>query len=162
METCNLLTMCTLSTFYTYEGVITNKQTFPFESQTPVVYLRSANITLLLTKQLTILSLNQDRTIFYCMSLYALLRNLCFNSRFKLELWEPLLRRFGTQNSIPCRRQSLDCSQGKYQPRIPRAPFLCGCCYSSLRYGGRDGDLQLYCSRTQHLQWLEGLNIPRR
>ena len=47
------------------------------------------------------------------------------------------------------------------QPRIPRVPFLCGCCYNAPQYGGRGEDFEFYpnCPSTQHRQWEGELNI---
>ena len=81
----------------------------------------------------------------------------------KLELLEPPQRRCGTQNAIQWRRHSFhDWTYSIYQPRIPRAPFLCGCYYSSLQCDGRDEGLEICWPRKQHLQWVGERNILHR
>ena len=80
---------------------------------------------------------------------------------FRTELWELLQWRSGTPIASPCRRYQV-IHLDNYQPRIPRASFLCEFCYSAPQYGGR-GECFEYClaTWTQCRQWVEELNILR-
>ena len=50
-----------------------------------------------------------------------------------------------------------------YQPRIPRAPFLCECCYNAPQYGEHGEHCECYVATfTQYRQWLRELNTLRR
>ena len=50
-----------------------------------------------------------------------------------------------------------------YQPRIPRAPFLCECCYNAPQYGEHGEHCECYFAIfTQYRQWLRELKTLRR
>ena len=98
-------------------------------------------------------SIPQMKALLFTVPVWLICRRVCLLCKSKLELLEPPLRRCGTQNDILCRRHSFHSSTHRiYQPRIPRAPFLCGCYYSSLQCGGRDEGLEICWPRTQHHQ----------
>ena len=107
-------------------------------------------------------SIPQIEALLFTVPVWLIRRSGCPAWSSKLELWEPPLRRCGTQNSIQWRRHSFHCTHRIYQPRIPRAPFLCGCYYSSLQCGGRDEGLEICWPRTQHHQWVGERNILHR
>ena len=107
-------------------------------------------------------SIPQMKALLFTVPVNLISRKVCLFWKSKLALWEPPLRRYGTQISIQCRRHSFHCTLGIYQPRIPRAPFLCGCYYSSLQCGGRDEGFEICWPRTQHHQWVGERNILHR
>ena len=106
-------------------------------------------------------SIPQMEALLFTVPVWLICRRLCLLWKSKLELLEPPLRRYGTQNSIQCRRHSFH-TLGICQPRILLAPFLCECYYSSLQCGGLDEGLQFCCGRTQHHQWVGERNILHR
>ena len=107
-------------------------------------------------------SIPQMEALLFTVPVNLISRKVYLFWKSKLELWEPPLRRCGTQMSIQCRRHSFHWTHRIYQPRIPRAPFLCEFYYSSLQCGGLDEGLQFWCGRTQHLQWVGERNILHR
>ena len=107
-------------------------------------------------------SIPQMKALSFTVPVSLICRSGCPAWSSKLELLEPPLRRYGTRNSIQWRRHRFHWALGIYQPRIPLAPFLCGCYYSSLQCGGRDEGLQLFCGRTQYHQWVGERNILHR
>ena len=91
-----------------------------------------------------------------------LCRKECFASASRPEPQELLQWRSGTQIASLCRRRQVFHSDN-YQPRIPRAPFLCGCCYSAPQYGGLGEDFEsCLATCTQYRQWARELNILHR
>ena len=75
-----------------------------------------------------------------------LYRNECSVSQSKLVLSGFLRHRSATLIVNQCgHRNHFGCLTDNYRPRTPRAPCLCGCCYSDPQYGGRGEDLE-----TQH------------
>ena len=107
-------------------------------------------------------SIPQMEALLFAVPVWLICRKVCRLWKSKLELLEPPLRRCGTQLSIQCGRHSFHCTHRIFQPRIPRAPFLCGCYYSSLQCGGRDEGLEICYSRKQHHQWVGERNILHR
>ena len=107
-------------------------------------------------------SIPQMEALLFTVPVWLICRRVCLLWKSKLELWEPPLRICGTQISILCRRHSFHWTLGIYQPRIPRAPFLCECYYSSLQCGGRDEGFEICWTRTQHHQWVGERNILHR
>ena len=107
-------------------------------------------------------SIPQMEALLFTVPFWLIRRMVCLLWKSKLELWEPPLRRCGTQLSIQCGRHSFHCTHRIFQPRIPRAPFLCECYYSSLQCGGRDEGLEICWPRTQHHQWVGERNILHR
>ena len=108
-------------------------------------------------------SFPQMKALLFTVPVWLICRKVCLLWKSKLELWVPPLRRCGTQNAIQWRRHSFhDCTHRIYQPRTPRAPFLCECYYSSLQCDGRDEGLEICWPRKQYLQWVGERNILHR
>ena len=107
-------------------------------------------------------SIPQMEALLFAVPVWLICRRVYLLWKSKLELWVPPLRICGTQTAIQCRRHSFHCTLGIYQPRIPRAPFLCGCYYSSLQCGGRDEGLQFCWPHIQYHQWVGERNILHR
>ena len=108
-------------------------------------------------------SFPQMEALLFTVPVWLICRKVCLLWKSKLELWVPPLRRCGTQNAIQWRRHSFhDCTHRIYQPRTPRAPFLCECYYSSLQCDGRDEGLEICWPRKQYLQWVGERNILHR
>ena len=70
-------------------------------------------------------------------------KNVLFRNLIRLGVWGFPRHRSATLKSNQCRhRNRFGCRPDNYQPRIPRAPCLCECCYSDPQYGGHGEDLE--------------------